>query len=548
MAALSTSVTSVSDNEAIVLDLERLMHIACFNSRVPIALLILHQTSVYRIVCQVGWALEQSLESLAEPLFHAVQAGSPGHPKVVQESSDGVLLPNNKLTTFLPPLQFWAGIPVQAADGQQKGALIVLDTVPHRLLPQQIDALQLLAQTLSPYLPIDAPVTTEAQTSIPPLLPSESGVQEISVSLTPPPVTKPLEAEILRLQEENCRLQLVQNLSLALQACESLDEVYAALPNLLGSFCSGMSGQILLINCQQGQIAQTIYWGKSPYPTPPSCAIPDCSAIHTQQPHECKQALWVQSNYETYCTSATLAQDPAGQCCFCSPIATLNGQTFGVLSLWHPVSGERISETDQRSIVAIAQHIAFTLERLEQIENLRHKTIRDPLTGLFNRLYLKEILPQLLHRAERNHQPISVVMIDIDHFKRFNDQHGHQAGDQVLRDFSVFLKGFVRATDLACRYGGEEFILILPNVCQSKARQIADRIRHGLQYVTLKFAGRELGSITLSAGIASFPQNGVSDEELIAAADAALYQAKTHGRNRVRIAAYQENMPDTQSA
>jgi diguanylate cyclase (GGDEF)-like protein len=543
MAAPSTS-NFMSDDEAIASDLERLLHIACFNSRVPIALLILRQPLAYRIVGQVGWTLEQSLEPFAELLFHAVQAGSPQQPRVVQEACSGSSL----LAAFLPPLQFWAGIPIQTADGQRQGALVVLDTVPHRLLPEQVDVLQLIAQTLVPYLPSTPSAAAEIRASEPPVLPSESDVQEISVNLNLPSITHPLEAEILRLQEENSRLQRLQNLSLALQSYQSLDEVYTALPKLLQTFYPDMCGQALLTNYEQSQITKTLCWGPLPYPAPPSCLFPGCPVIQTHQPTECRQDLWLQANYATLCTATALTLNPAGECCFCVPIATLSERTFGVLSFWHPVSGECIAEADQRSVAAIAQHLALTLDRLDQMEMLRLRSIRDPLTGLFNRLYLKEILPQLLHRAKHNQKPISIIMIDVDHFKRFNDQYGHQAGDQVLRDFSIFLKGFVRATDFAFRYGGEEFTLILPEVCQSKARQIADRLRHGLQYFTLKFAGRDLGSVTLSAGIAAFPQNGASDEELIAAADAALYESKTNGRNRVTIAATQhDSNPDESS-
>ncbi|MEO1208052.1 MAG: diguanylate cyclase [Cyanobacteria bacterium J06638_20] len=544
MTAPSTS-NFISDNEAIAPNLERLLHIACFNSRVPIALLILRQPLAYRIVCQVGWALEQSLEPFAEPLFHAVQAGSPQQPRVVQEACSGSSLLTNTLAAFLPPLQFWAGIPIQTPDGQRQGALVVLDTVPHRLLPEQVDALQLIAQTLVPYLPSTPSTSAGIPAAEPPVLPSESDVQEISVNLNLPSITHPLEAEILHLQEENSRLQRLQNLGLALQSCQSLDEVYTALPELLQTFYPDICGQAILTDYQQNRITKTLCWGQSPYPAPPSCLFPSCSVIQAHQPTECRQDLWLRANYATLCTATALTLSPAGECCFCVPIATLSEQTFGVLSFWYPVSGQCIAETDQRTIVAIAQHLAFTLDRLEQIETLRLRSIRDPLTGLFNRLYLKEILPQLLHRANHNQKPISIIMIDVDHFKRFNDQYGHQAGDQVLRDFSIFLKGFVRATDFAFRYGGEEFTLILPEVCQSKAQQIADRLRHGLQYFTLKFAGRNLGSITLSAGIATFPQHGASDEELIAAADAALYESKTNGRNRVTIAITQhDSNPD----
>jgi len=460
MAALPAT-SSASDDEAIALNLEGLLHIACFSSQVPTALLILHQGSVYRIVCQVG---------------------------------------------------------------------------------QQIDALQLVAHTLSPLLPIPANPDNPASStpaSAPAASPHGNSSQDISINPEPTPA-KPLEETILSLKEENRHLQLLQNLSFALQSCGSLDEVYETLPDLLYPFRTDMYGQVVLSNLQQNQVLKLICWGKAPHPSPPTCLWSNCPVVLSHQPYKCNEAEEGQPNCKAFLSATalphSLPQTDPTHYRFCAPITTPNGQTFGVLSFWHSVLGEQLSEIDQRSMVAIAQHIALTLERLRRIEVLQHQSIRDPLTGLFNRLYLKEMLPQLMNRAEHNQQPISIIMIDIDHFKRFNDQHGHQAGDQVLRDFSVFLKGFVRATDLACRYGGEEFILILPEVSQSKAQQIADRIRHGLQYVTMQFAGRALGHITLSAGVATFPQHGTSDEAIIAAADAALYRSKMSGRNRITVA------------
>lgn len=534
MAVLSTS-TAVSDNEAIAPNLERLLHIACFSSRVPIALLIVQQASICRVISQVGWSLEQSLEPLAELLCRAVQTGSSQGLSVVQEVASASSFLTHQLPAFLPPFQFWAGVSIQDSRGQQRGALLVLDTVPHQLLPPQIDTLQLLAQSLASALLVDTPVSEEAPATTL-VLPNNTDIQGIAVNLNLPVLPYPFETTVHSLQEESRRLQLLQNLSFALQVCESLDEVYTTLPDLLYPFRVDLYGQVLLTNVQQNRVLKVIRWGTSPHAMPPDCRLEDCPVVHSYQFCTGCAGNETLTARPTVCPSVSSGQDSAGACRFCAPIITLKGHSFGVLSFWHPVLGGRISEADQRSIVAIAQHIALTLERLCRIETLQNQSIRDPLTGLFNRLYLKEMLPQLLHRAEHNRQPISAIMVDIDHFKRFNDQYGHQAGDQVLRDFSVFLKGFVRATDFACRYGGEEFLLILPEVPQLKAHQVAERIRQGLQYVTMRFAGQDLGHVTLSAGVATFPQHGRADEELIAAADIALYCSKARGRNRVTVA------------
>lgn len=525
---------ATADAAAIAFNLEQLLQIACFNSRVPIALLILHQPSVYRIVSQVGWSLERSLESLAEPLFLAVQASASPPLSVVQEPPEFHSLLTEKLAAFSPPFQFWAGILVQTPADQPQGALVVLDTVAHHLLPQQIDTLRLVAQTLSPYL-ADGGSTRPT----PEWAAGASGMvagPHVTVA-SKPATTATRQAEVSQLREENRRLQLLQNLSVSLQGCETLDAVYASLPGLLKPFHSDMCGQVILTHLQQDQqVLKTIRWGDLAEALPDPSLSSDCPVLRSHHPCHCNAGQVISPDCAAFSVASLAASPSSAPHRFCAPIASLKGEIFGILSFSYPITRAAISEADQRLMVAIAQHIALTIERLQRLATLQNQSIRDPLTGLFNRLYLKEMLPQLFNRAEHNHHSICVIMMDIDHFKRFNDQYGHQAGDQVLRDFSLFLKGFIRATDLACRYGGEEFILIVPEVDWVKGQQIANRIRQGLQYVTMRFAGRDLGHITLSAGVAAFPLHGNTDEAVIAAADAALYRSKTDGRNRVSVA------------
>lgn len=171
--------------------------------------------------------------------------------------------------------------------------------------------------------------------------------------------------------------------------------------------------------------------------------------------------------------------------------------------------------------------------RLLQVE-LREQAIRDPLTGLYNRRYLNEVLERELARAEREDYPVSFIMIDIDHFKDVNDKYGHSAGDAVLRTLAKQIMAQTRAGDIVCRYGGEEFLAILPNVTVEIAYQITERWRRlfmgstmPLEYVGVK--------ATISCGISSFPHHGSTSHELITAADKAMYLAKKSGRNRVVI-------------
>jgi diguanylate cyclase (GGDEF)-like protein len=166
---------------------------------------------------------------------------------------------------------------------------------------------------------------------------------------------------------------------------------------------------------------------------------------------------------------------------------------------------------------------------------LQEKAIRDALTGLYNRGYLEESLDREASRARRSNQPLGVMMIDIDHFKRCNDTFGHAAGDAVLRTLGRYLLSLARAEDVPCRYGGEEFVLVMAHAAPATVRERAERLRLGVQELKFECDGRSVGPITLSVGIAMFPDHGESGRAVLLAADAALYRAKQAGRNRVVI-------------
>lgn len=166
---------------------------------------------------------------------------------------------------------------------------------------------------------------------------------------------------------------------------------------------------------------------------------------------------------------------------------------------------------------------------------LRDQAHRDSLTGLYNRRYFDMTLARELARCVREDSPLSVVMIDIDHFKRINDEHGHQAGDAVLKRLAAMLGEQVRASDVVCRYGGEEFTLLLPGVSADTARERAEQWRVDFANSKAPYGQLQLGS-TLSVGIATFPGHGANADELIRRADLAMYKAKGDGRNRVVIA------------
>ncbi|MES2319604.1 MAG: diguanylate cyclase [Pseudomonadota bacterium] len=165
-------------------------------------------------------------------------------------------------------------------------------------------------------------------------------------------------------------------------------------------------------------------------------------------------------------------------------------------------------------------------------DQLKDQAVHDPLTGLFNRRYLDTIVPHELARCARERIPLCLMMMDIDHFKRVNDTYGHQGGDAVLNALAALLSDSVRASDVACRYGGEEFLLLLPNMPVANALLRAEEWLAAVAAMTVAFAGKDI-QVTISIGIASYPEDGNSGEELTRSADLALYRAKAEGRDRV---------------
>jgi diguanylate cyclase (GGDEF)-like protein len=168
---------------------------------------------------------------------------------------------------------------------------------------------------------------------------------------------------------------------------------------------------------------------------------------------------------------------------------------------------------------------------------LKYQAVRDPLTGLFNRRHMEESLERELLRAARNAKPVTVMMIDIDHFKKFNDSFGHEAGDLLLRELGSTFSSITRGGDIACRYGDEEFLLILAEASLEAGYERAVKLKEQVANLQVRYRGETLRRITVSIGVAAFPQHGTSASQIIRLADQALYQAKAEGRDRVVVAA-----------
>ena len=220
------------------------------------------------------------------------------------------------------------------------------------------------------------------------------------------------------------------------------------------------------------------------------------------------------------------------------------GNTVGILHLefesateLHGESGtESFRDSYQGLAISAASQIALSLASLQLRETLREQSIRDPLTRLFNRRFLEESLNRELQLAGRKRQSIAVLFLDLDHFKRFNDTFGHDAGDLVLQSLADLFRNFFRATDICCRYGGEEFAIILPESTAQIAAIRADALRSEVKSLRLQYKKQPLGPLTVSVGVAAFPEHGSTSEELLKIADQCLYESKNRGRDLVTVA------------
>lgn len=217
----------------------------------------------------------------------------------------------------------------------------------------------------------------------------------------------------------------------------------------------------------------------------------------------------------------------------CIPLMAQN-TVFGLLHL--DLLAENLLNSENRILISVVtETLALGLGNIKLRETLRNQSLLDSLTGLYNRRYLNEFLLHEINYAKRNKTTFAILMIDIDYFKQFNDQYGHEAGDLVLQELSAFFQKEVRASDITARYGGEEFLCVLHDCSLEGAIKRAEILRTGIAKLNIFYKKHSLGPITISVGVAVFPMDGLSTLDLIESADKALYQAKATGRNKIII-------------
>ena len=314
-----------------------------------------------------------------------------------------------------------------------------------------------------------------------------------------------------------------------LQAMDSLtraDDLCNVLPAFLPKLLPGSGGAVYLYRASRDFLQRAAVWGDAGH-APELVATADCWALRFGRAHAAAPGDGLRC---PHCGDA--AGQPDGTE-LCVPMIS-QGEVLGLLTA--RIAAGADATLEQASATAISEQLALGTSNINLREVLRRQSTTDELTGLYNRRYFDETLRRELFRAERTRAALAVVMIDLDHFKRMNDTYGHEAGDLVLRAVGQCLRDGVRRSDIACRYGGEELVVVLPECDAQAAARCADNLRTAIARLALLHGATPLPPVTASFGVAMWPANGDDATTLLQAADRALYAAKREGRNRVCMA------------
>ena len=324
---------------------------------------------------------------------------------------------------------------------------------------------------------------------------------------------------------------LLAQMGALLHACATREEACRIIARSMGELFPRLPAALYLANASGEDLKPVIAQGSLARTASPIVAA-DCWALRRGQVHVVSRDMGdlrcAHAGDETVRT-------------LCVPLMA-QGTALGVLHVRDSAANRKDGEDDANSASqalaeTVAEQAALSLANLRLRDELRELSISDPLTSLYNRRFAQETLTREIHRAQREQGSIGVITFDIDFFKSVNDRYGHDAGDAVLKAVAAELQVSIRGGDIACRMGGEEFAIMMPGATLKVARQRAEELRAAIAALRLRHSQVDLPAVSLSCGVAAFPEHGVSADALLRAADQALYRAKEAGRNRVESAA-----------
>ena len=340
-------------------------------------------------------------------------------------------------------------------------------------------------------------------------------------------VNQQLADSVRDLKERAERARLLTNARDELQLCVTTADAHASLTRTVAKILPGSRGALCVINNSRQMVEVASSWGGPP-DLPDTFSLDACCGLRSGH------LRWrLPGDSEIHCTHFL---GSAPQRYLCLPLAA-HGDTLAVLYVECPTA-EIAKQVEQR-LTALNEFVelaAISVAGLNLRTRLENQSIRDSLTSLFNRHFMEIALERELKRAERHGNQLAIFMLDIDHFKQFNDAFGHEAGDMVLREVAEVFRQSVRAEDIVCRYGGEEFVIILPEINADLAFERAEKIRMEVGAVRVRLHGETLRQITISIGVAIYPHSGEFPDQLLRVADRSLYEAKHRGRNQTVFA------------
>jgi diguanylate cyclase (GGDEF)-like protein len=344
--------------------------------------------------------------------------------------------------------------------------------------------------------------------------------------------TSELTGWVGELEQRNQEIETINSMGDMLQACKTQEEIYTVIVKTIKSLFPGSMGHLKMCDGKIKELESTISWnggikrgGSQLY------ELDDCWSLRRG-----KTYIMNDSDLSQVCRHAE-EYDKKTSPYICVPMIA-QGEVLGILHVKPKIGkpdgqGRDIDENKRRLAETVAEHAGLSLANLKLQHTLHEQSIKDVLTGLYNRRYAEEFFLREQHRAARHGISIGIMLIDVDNFKKVNDSHGHDAGDEVLRRLGALLGHEFREEDTACRYGGEEFLAILPYAnlegCRSRAEVVRKLVEQELK---IAWHGEKL-AITISIGVAFFPDHGDTHQRAVEAADTALYQAKQQGRNCV---------------
>jgi len=339
-------------------------------------------------------------------------------------------------------------------------------------------------------------------------------------------VNEDLVSLVAELRRRDSTMQLLSDMNELLQSCTTQEEAFQVIAMKAGQLFVGQSGYLAVTRPREQYLEEVAHWGPD-RPVMSPFQLEDCWALRRGHPHEV-----IEPNLTVVCRHFAT---PPTTGYLCVPL-TVQGDTLGVLCLIGTQPKQSDAQLSQLHVVlTVGETIKLVLSNLKLRESLRVQANHDPLTGLFNRRYLADSLSRELSLSLRRGATLCVAVLDLDHFKRFNDTFGHDAGDLALREAARVMSMNLRKSDIACRLGGEEFALVLPDSSLADTLQRVEQVCALVKQIEIRHGGHLLGTMTLSAGIAGSPEHATTARELLRAADIALFSAKRAGREQVVV-------------